>query len=84
MKITIEIGDETSSPLKKATQWELEMILLDALAEFVSHRMPAREYVENRYPDFTADWKGDKVIQTNRRIVLAEAMHEFHQLTIDR
>jgi hypothetical protein len=62
-----------------------EMTILDALGEFISHRSPAKRYVEERYPWFDKtdhpasiphlqERKAEKIAQVDVRCSIANAL----------
>ena len=56
---------------------DIRYLFVDALAEFASRRTPARDYVEQRYPDpsYLSD-RDKKVEQVQRRTALARKLHD--------
>lgn len=73
MKLTIEFEID-----EKVDVRTVQYLIMDALGEFVSHRSPATEYVNKRYPD-TPDYawlnREDKVAEVIRRCRIADIMH---------
>ena len=79
MKVIIELDDDYDFEIK-ATEHEIRYILMDALAEFQSHRGPTPEaYVNRRYPDSQVyagkKQREEKIQQVAHRIRLAERLH---------
>ncbi len=75
MKLTITLDPKY---IHTVIEREPQSIFADALYEFVSHRSPVVDYVNNRYPD-TIDYswlnRDGIVAQVNRRIGAAKSLH---------
>jgi hypothetical protein len=69
---------KTDEPELKANERTIQYILMDALAEFQSHRGPTPEaYVNKRYPDsqvYSGKEREKKIQQVGHRIRLAEIL----------
>jgi len=73
-RINVEVSFDVP---EDATNQEITMILADAIGEFRSHRLPAKEYVDRRYPDTPGyAWldRAKKVESTERRCHIADCM----------
>jgi hypothetical protein len=61
---------------------DVAVLLLDAFGEFATHRYPAEDYVERRYPNIGVG-RIDKIVQVRRRIDLATKLnHASHTAKI--
>jgi hypothetical protein len=86
MKIVIEFpdSDRIAEELADVTDHQIRYILMDALAEFVSHRGPTpAAYVERRYADNPDLNTIAKVAEVRNRCRIAEVLR-FGDPTIER
>lgn len=79
MKITLDCFDDL--PIG-ADLHDVRIVLMDALAEYVSHRANGNgaEYVAKRYPDetvYAGKSRDEKIESVNRRCKVAKCLHSF-------
>lgn len=68
IRVVLEIENNAN-----ATEGEIRYTIMDALAEFQSHR-PSEAYVHGRYPWMSNQEKEEKVKQVERRKRVAEEL----------
>jgi len=81
-RIVLEVSDRLNLELADISQHDLQLLLMDALAEFASNRGRgnADAYVEKRYPEPgsaypTGPARDKKIRQVRKRIAWANALH---------
>jgi hypothetical protein len=84
--VTLTLIDELP---KGATEHDLRIVLMDALAEYVSHRAngSGEVYVNTRYPDdsvYSGASRLAKIESVNLRCKVANALHGFYEVQVDR
>jgi hypothetical protein len=71
MKLVIDFPHHLDHTILGMDQSQATQLLRDALGEFVSARCPVRQYVIERYPDQTPEWRESKIDEVARRVVWA-------------
>lgn len=67
------------------TEWDLEVLLRDALADFLNHRADAIGYVVGRYPEYRGTEAFDKkVTQVANRVSVAQALDRFLKVEVEK
>lgn len=75
--ITVEVPIEFG-----ATEQQIEVLLRDALRNFVQNRTPVKDYVRDEYEEQSAAFKERKEFEVCQRLVWAEALR--HSLKVVR
>ena len=73
--VTVSFGD----PI---VEFDLALLLRDALGEFIANRSTPEDYVESRYAGMSAQFKADKVERVQVRNIMAH--HLIHEMVIEQ